>query len=48
VDYDIELYGGVLHSFTVWDATGDTSQYDAKADSQSWDALMAFLAKQLR
>ncbi|HEY9886918.1 MAG TPA: dienelactone hydrolase family protein [Candidatus Obscuribacterales bacterium] len=40
VEYDMEIYGGVLHSFTVW---GPNSDYDPKADTQSWDALLAFL-----
>ena len=48
VDYDMEIYGGVLHSFTVWGAEGDTSRYDPKADTQSWDALLDFLDRQLR
>jgi dienelactone hydrolase len=48
VEYDMEIYGGVLHSFTVWGAEGDSSRYDPDADTQSWDALMAFLEKQLR
>ncbi|MGD1944657.1 MAG: dienelactone hydrolase family protein [Leptolyngbyaceae cyanobacterium] len=48
VDYDMEIYGGVLHSFTVWGAESDTSRYDPKADTQSWDALLAFLDRQLR
>lgn len=48
VDYDMEIYGGVLHSFTVWGAEGDTSRYDPQADTQSWDALLAFLDRQLR
>jgi dienelactone hydrolase len=48
VEYDMEIYGGVLHSFTVWGADGETSQYNPKADTQSWDALLTFLEKQLR
>ncbi|PSO50658.1 MAG: dienelactone hydrolase [Cyanobacteria bacterium SW_9_44_58] len=47
VDYQIELYGGARHSFTVWDAKGDSSQYNARADLASWNALMEFLEKQL-
>lgn len=48
VAYDMEIYGDVLHSFTVWGADRETARYNAKADIQSWEALMTFLAKQLR
>ncbi|MEL6383789.1 MAG: dienelactone hydrolase family protein [Cyanobacteria bacterium J06626_18] len=48
VEYDVEIYGGVLHSFTVWGADSDSSRYDAKADTLSWDALLTFLDRQLR
>jgi dienelactone hydrolase len=48
VEYDMEIYGGARHSFTVWAAEGDSSRYDAQADIQSWDALLTFLDKQLR
>jgi len=48
VEYDMAIYGGVLHSFTVWGAEGDSSRYDPEADTQSWDALLAFLEKQVR
>ncbi|MEM6836039.1 MAG: dienelactone hydrolase family protein [Cyanobacteria bacterium P01_C01_bin.120] len=48
VEYDMEIYGGVLHSFTVWGAKDDSSQYDPDADTQSWDALLAFLERQVR
>jgi len=46
--YQMEVYGGVRHSFTVWGAQGDSSQYDATADLASWEALLSFLEKQLR
>ena len=48
VDYAMEIYGGALHSFTVWGATGDVAQYDPEADTQSWDALLTFLEKRVR
>lgn len=48
VDYDIEIYGGVKHSFTKWSANSESSQYDADADIKSWDALLAFLDKKVR
>ncbi|NJM96648.1 MAG: dienelactone hydrolase family protein [Phormidesmis sp. RL_2_1] len=47
VDYDMEIYGGARHSFTVWSADRETSRYDGQADIQSWDALMEFLDKSL-
>ncbi len=47
-EYDMEIYGGVLHSFTVWGANRDSSRYDPHADIQSWDALLSFLDRQLR
>lgn len=48
VEYDMELYGGVLHSFTVWGADRETSKYDPHADLQSWQALLDFLEMTIR
>lgn len=48
VDFDMEIYGGARHSFTVWSADRDSSRYDAQADVKSWDALLAFLETQVR
>ncbi len=48
VDYDMKLYGGVAHAFTVWGTNRETSRYDAQADVKSWASLMTFLDKQLR
>jgi dienelactone hydrolase len=48
VDYQMELYGGVRHSFTVWGASGESSQYDPTADLASWDSLLKFLDRELR
>ena len=45
VDYDMEIYGGARHAFTVWTADRESSRYDAEADIQSWDALLRFLDK---
>lgn len=45
VDYEMELYGGVDHAFTVWSAA---ERYDPEADLKSWNALLAFLDDQLR
>lgn len=47
VEFDLEIYGGARHSFTVWQADQDSSRYDAQADIKSWDALLDFLAAQL-
>ncbi len=43
--YDMEIYGGARHAFTVWTADQESSRYDAQADVKSWDALLRFLAK---
>jgi len=47
VDWQMHLYGGVVHSFTNPDAdkAGRThvSRYDAKAASRSWATMRAFL-----
>lgn len=48
VPYDMEIYGGALHSFTVWGADSDSSRYDPHADIQSWEALLGFLEQQVR
>jgi dienelactone hydrolase len=39
VSYDMEIYGGGLHSFTKW----SSSDYDPDADLQSWAELLEFL-----
>jgi dienelactone hydrolase len=43
--YDMEIYGGARHAFTVWTADQESSRYDAQADVKSWDALLRFLGK---
>ncbi|WP_347404970.1 dienelactone hydrolase family protein [Nodosilinea sp. LEGE 06152] len=43
-DFDMEIYGGVDHAFTVW---SDANRYDAMADRRSWRALMTFLSEVL-
>lgn len=48
VDFDMEIYGGAEHSFTVWGADRDGSRYDPQADLKSWDALLAFLDETLK
>ncbi|MEB3226433.1 MAG: dienelactone hydrolase family protein [Synechococcus sp.] len=39
VTYDMEIYGGGLHSFTKW----DSDDYDPQADLKSWAELLEFL-----
>ncbi|MGD1906353.1 MAG: dienelactone hydrolase family protein [Leptolyngbyaceae cyanobacterium] len=48
VEFDMEIYGGARHSFTVWSADRDSSRYDAQADVKSWRALLQFLDERLR
>ena len=43
VTYDMQVYGGARHAFTVWG--GD--RYQARADLRAWDALLRFLARKL-
>ncbi|MEP0909036.1 dienelactone hydrolase family protein [Leptolyngbya subtilissima ST-M1] len=40
VDFDMEIYGGVDHAFTIW---SDANRYDGPADRRSWQTLMTFL-----
>ncbi len=44
VSFDMEIYGGVDHAFTVW---SDAERYDGMADRRSWRALMTFLGETL-
>lgn len=47
VDWQIHLYGGVVHAFTnpQADALGrpEFARYDANADRRSWDAMLSLL-----
>jgi dienelactone hydrolase len=49
VDWQMHLYGGVVHSFTnpAADKLGqpDFARYDAGADARSWSAMMALFAE---
>jgi dienelactone hydrolase len=51
VDWQMHLYGGVLHSFTnpKADALGrpEFARYDAQADARSWTAMRALFAEVL-
>ncbi len=46
VDWQMNLYGGVVHSFTNPEAdlrgTPERARYDAKADARSWAEMCAF------
>ena len=48
VDWTMHLYGGVVHSFTNPEAAAmgmpEVARYDAAADRQSWDAMMALFS----
>ncbi|MGB3308917.1 MAG: dienelactone hydrolase family protein [Nodosilinea sp.] len=43
-NFEMEIYGGVEHAFTVWSSA---DRYDGMADRKSWQALMAFLGETL-
>jgi dienelactone hydrolase len=46
VDWQMNLYAGAVHAFTIADAGSDPSKgaaYNAKADGRSWEALKVFL-----
>ena len=49
VDWQMHLYGGVVHSFTNPEADSkgmpDAIRYSASADKRSWDSLVAFLGE---
>ncbi|TVQ07334.1 MAG: dienelactone hydrolase family protein [Leptolyngbya sp. DLM2.Bin27] len=44
VRFDMEIYGGVDHAFTLW---SDADRYDGMADRKSWRSLMTFLGETL-
>jgi dienelactone hydrolase len=43
VPYEIEVYSGAPHGFTLW----DTNRYRQDADEKSWAAFTDFLAEHL-
>jgi dienelactone hydrolase len=48
VDYEVNMYGGAVHSFTDWNAGSDTSggaAYSESANRRSWDDLLQFFAE---
>ena len=47
VDWQLVKYGGVVHSFTDWNAgdnPGQGAAYNEKADRRSWEAMKQFFA----
>ncbi|HIK44826.1 MAG TPA: dienelactone hydrolase family protein [Leptolyngbyaceae cyanobacterium M65_K2018_010] len=40
VTFDMEIYGGADHAFTVW---SDQTRYNAEADRKSWRSLLIYL-----
>lgn len=48
VDFEMQIYSGARHAFTVWDAKGEGARYDARADLKSWQATLEFLDQQIR
>lgn len=45
VDYQVHLYGGAVHSFTIHEAGSDNSRgaaYNADADRRSWASMRQF------
>lgn len=51
VDYEINQYGGAVHSFTVKDSGNDPSKgaaYNEAADRRSWVAMQQFFAEIFR
>lgn len=47
VDFDMEIYGGANHPFTVWTADRPGASYNAQADRKSWRTLITFLGETL-
>jgi dienelactone hydrolase len=48
VDWQMDIYGGAVHSFTNPDAGNDNSKgaaYNERADRRSWEAMKVFFAE---
>ena len=48
VNYEVDLYGGAVHSFTEKEAGNDPSSgaaYDAQADKRSWNKMKLFFGE---
>lgn len=50
VDWQLVSYGGAVHSFTDWNATGAMkgAQYNAAADKRSWEHMKSFFGEIFR
>jgi dienelactone hydrolase len=50
VEWQLIKYGGAVHSFTDWDATGAMkgAQYDERADKRSWEDMKLFFSEVLK
>ncbi len=50
VDWQLIKYGGAVHSFTDWNATGAMkgAQYNERADHRSWEDLRQILGEALK
>ncbi|MCC7201728.1 MAG: dienelactone hydrolase family protein [Nitrospirae bacterium] len=51
VDWQLHVYGGAVHSFTVTDAGNDPSKgaaYNERADKRSWEDMKVFFAEIFR
>ncbi len=50
VDWQLIQYGGAVHSFTDWGATGAMkgAQYNEKADKRSWENMKQFFGELFR
>ena len=51
VDWQVNVYGGAVHSFTVPDAGNDPSKgaaYNERADKRSWEAMTNFFGEIFR
>lgn len=42
-DWQLNIYGGAVHSFTNPDADSESARYDPEAARRSWEAMKAFL-----
>jgi len=48
VDWELNAYGGAVHSFTDWNAGSDNSKgsaYNERADRRSWEDMKQFFAE---
>ena len=51
VDWQVNVYGGAVHSFTIPEAGNDPSKgaaYNERADKRSWEAMTNFFAEIFR